>query len=247
MRILLLSALLFASASLQGADAVNVKNTNLQEMNVSSKMARALPDRRGIDEKGGAGGVIGIPGPAGATGATGADGAAGPAGPTGATGATGATGEKGDRGDSGNTSLAFGSLFNINSQTVDKGGFIQWDNAGLFNNISPNATGLTVQVGGIYRVSMTLIFSGPDSENNVFQLCVNGKPRGISYARNDVLDPITFYFTTEQIISLRAGDVVSVRNNASISMFFPKYAPSINAQLNVQWIGSSANGPMQLQ
>lgn len=206
----------------------------------------------------GATGATGATGAAGATGAKGDKGEPGVAGSKGAAGATGATGAKGDKGDrgekgepgvggGGSLSQAFGSLYNIAHQVVPSNGYVTWDNAGVHFNTTPTTAGLTFTQSGVYLVNLSLVISNPGSELDVFQIYLNGVPTGISYARNDLLDPIPFYVTIEQLLTVKAGDVLSVHNDSSSSLILPDNGPSINAKLTAVWLAPSGNGPKALK
>lgn len=240
MRISVLSALMFFSPALLCA---NVSAQHLKTQNEPLTMSVFI-GATGATGATGAKGVTGAPGLKGETGATGSTGAPGA---TGARGLKGDTGLKGDQGPAGNTIQAFGCVYNIKSQIVPANGFVKWDNAGFHCNMTPGITGITFVQPGMYHVYLTLVLSSPANEVDVFQLYLNGAPSGISYSRNDLLEPVPFNVTIEQLIYAQAGDILSVHNDASTNIVLPSNSPSINAKLTAVWLGATANSPRPLK
>lgn len=250
MRIFWLSALMYSAAALQAAilSAQNIPGIDMNAKSPNETLtitvvqgatgATGATGARGVT---GALGLKGDPGPTGATGATGAQGATGSRGPRGETGA------KGDPGQNGTSIQAFGSIFNVKPQTVPVNGFVKWDNAGYHYNITPGNTGITFVQPGIYLIHLTLVISSPGHDADIFQLYLNGAPTGISYGRNDLLDPVPMTMTIEQLILAQAGDILSVHNDASSSLVLSSNSPSVNAKLTAVWHGVTANGPRPLK
>lgn len=257
MRKLIFSALLLSTATLQGADGSAASNAKIQSINYSPREMYMKRDTdiyevtgngsTGATGECGPQGPQGIPGSVGCTGATGARGVMGLVGPVGATGTTGATGAKGEIGPTGGSSQAFGSLFNNSQQAVPHNGYVSWDNAGLSWKAAPGVTGMSFACDGVYLVNLSLVISSPGSELDVFQLHVNGLPTGVTYCRNDFLDPVPFSISIEQLIYLKAGDFLSVHNDSSTSLLLPNNGSSVNAEMTVMWIAPVANGPKALR
>jgi hypothetical protein len=155
----------------------------------------------------GATGVTGAQGPKGDTGATGlqgdpgATGPQGPSGPQGQQGATGATGATGPQGPPGSLASAFLDAYTASVQTVTSGSDIAFDTltvapVGISTNAADDA--FTVSNAGKYLINFVL---PPLLSPFRAQLTVNdtvvGPAEGIGFSR---------------ILSLSAGDVVTVRN-----------------------------------
>lgn len=161
-------------------------------------------------------GADGVQGPQGPVGATGATGPTGPTGPTGLTGATGPTGATGAAGGDG-TSLDFAQFVTKTAQA----------------NIAAAAAG---GVGGV--VNLALI--GPDAYGDFglsgggvevpstgdYQITYSVNPSGaalLTLAANGTLIPNTAFGDSisfgvifgNVIVSLDAGDVVTIRNNTT--------------------------------
>jgi hypothetical protein len=164
----------------------------------------------------GANGATGAPGIRGATGVTGATGATGTTGTTGTTGATGvsttgATGSTGAPGASGPASFAY--IYNLAAQTVAVEGDIPFDtNGSLVGGIahSPGTAQILVPSAGDYLVN----FSVSGTEPNEFALTLNNTV--VPSTRYGSGGP-TQQTNGQAILSLAAGDVLTLRNNTSAS------------------------------
>jgi len=155
----------------------------------------------------GATGADGGAGSAGATGPTGPTGAdstvAGPAGPTGATGATGATGSAG--------SGEYAYVYNLSAQVVPLETDVVFDSNGVLSagitHVTPSSS-IILAVAGTYKISF--IVSGV--EPNQFALFQNGAPiAGAIYGSGAG----TQQTTGSVIVTIAAGDVITVRNHTS--------------------------------
>lgn len=158
----------------------------------------------------GAAGAAGLTGPTGATGAAGTPGAAGVNGATGATGATGlagtagAAGATGATGPAGAAGTAYLHLYNLSAQVVALEADITFSNTGSTAGFS----GQSPLNAGTYLVMFTV--SGV--EPNQFSLFQNGAPvAGATFGSGAG----TQQTTGQAILTLAAGDVITVRNHTS--------------------------------
>ena len=169
-------------------------------------------------------GVAGASGPSGPTGATGANstvagptGSAGPAGTTGAAGAdstapgpAGATGPAGPAGPAGGIG-EYAYVFNSAGETVPLEAAITFNSNGVMTSgitHAPGGAGISVVNAGAYNVT----FSVSGTEPNQMSLFVNGVVvPGTTYGSGAG----TQQNTGQAIITLAAGDVLTVVNHSS--------------------------------
>jgi hypothetical protein len=153
-------------------------------------------------------GMTGVTGPTGPTGLTGAT---GPTGLTGPQGATGATGLQGPQGPAGTLASAYLSAYSSASQTVLNSGDVAFDSQTVgsvgITTSSPAHNAFAVTNTGTYLIDVTIppltsLFSG--------QLTVN----------TSVVGP-TESVSSSQILSLTAGDVVTLQNVVGQSATVP--------------------------
>lgn len=161
-------------------------------------------------------------GPDGITGATGAAGAAGATGATGAAGATGATGAG---------LAAFGYVYTLDAvpQVVAGGADVLFSSNGpLVNEAHTAGTApVTVALAGDYQIDYSISV-------------IVGIGSAIAIAVNGVVNPstpVTTLATTGQvtgqaILTLAAGDVITLRNASAIP-FTLTTAPAVGAQLTI--------------
>ena len=185
----------------------------------------------------GAAGPTGAAGATGATGATGSAGATGPqgvtgttcaAGNTGTTGATGPTGPTGavstvpgPAGPTGSTGSAgtagglaeYGYVYNTAAQVVAPEADVIFDSNGLLSSGITHSvpdSQIVLAVTGTYEI--TFIVSSV--EPNQFALSLNGAPlTGTTYGSGNG----TQQTTGDALISIAAGDVLTLRNHTSAS------------------------------
>jgi hypothetical protein len=148
--------------------------------------------------------IAGAGGPAGPAGPQGTTGSPGPRGPTGLTGPAGPPGPASGLSD-------YGYVYNIGGQTVAIEADVVFDSNGpLSAGITHGLGGAAVTIlnAGDYKV--TFIVSGV--EPNQFGLAVNGTPlAGAIYGSGAG----TQQTTGQAIVTLAAGDVVTLRNHTS--------------------------------
>jgi hypothetical protein len=175
-------------------------------------------------------GETGPTGPTGDTGPTGATGDTGPTGPTGETGPTGATGETGATGAG---LAAFGNVYQlatIADATVIGGADVPFSNNGpLAGGITHTAgtTTITVPTAGNYEIQYSISITA-------------GIGAQIAIAVNGTVDPstpvsalvATGEISGQTILTLAAGDVITLRNNSLVALTVP-LAPSVGAQMNI--------------
>ncbi len=182
----------------------------------------------------GAAGQIGPAGPSGPTGPTGpagadgVNGAAGPSGPSGPTGATGATGPAG-----GIQEYAY--LYNTGAQLLTLSGPVAFDTNGpISSGIShlPASSEVIFSTAGTYKVSYTLAGS-PLLAAPSIALSLNGVPvAGTQYASTLVGADVS----GEAMITVSAGDVLTVINTSLLATSLPATAPTVNASLIIEMV-----------
>jgi hypothetical protein len=148
------------------------------------------------------GGPAGPPGATGPTGATGATGAVsnvvGPSGPTGPIGPAGVSAVS-----------AFGYAYNTAAQVVALESDITFNNSGPLLGVTVTGSSIQVASAGIYQVSF--IVSGV--EPSQFTMFVNGSSiSGSTYGSGAG----TQQNTGQVIVSLSAGDILTLRNHCSV-------------------------------
>ncbi|ULO05203.1 S-layer homology domain-containing protein [Paenibacillus sp. 19GGS1-52] len=161
----------------------------------------------GVTGPAGIAGAIGPAGPAGAIGPAGPAGATGPAGPAGATGPAGPAGATGPAG-----SLYFGYIYNTSAQIVALEADVPFDSNGVLAGIThaPGTANIQIDNSGVYEIN----FSVAAVEPNQFAIFVNGTPvtEGIFGSGSG-----TQQNNGHLMLTLAAGDVITLRNHTSIS------------------------------
>jgi len=207
---------------------------------------------RGLSGAAGAAGTQGPAGPKGDAGTAGAQGPAGPRGDQGDVGPQGPAGPRGDQGDvgpqgpagpAGNQGPAgdpgtFGAdggssseLATIADATVVGGADVPFggsSNLGSGIDHTDGTTTFTVSNAGRYRISAAVdITAGIGS---AIAVAVNGTP----VASTDVAALVAVgQVTTDSVVTLAAGDVVTLRDNSAIP-FVMALAPGVGASLVFQ-------------
>ncbi|EGO65841.1 BclA C-terminal domain-containing protein, partial [Acetonema longum] len=174
-------------------------------------------------------GETGATGEAGATGETGATGATGATG-VGVTGETGATGEPGPTGATGPGVGDFAYVYSLSTTAilVPANTDVPFNNTGPISDIThPNDTTLVIATTGDYLVeySVSLNFVTPASIAIVVNGTINPATQLTSFNPTDQL-------IGQAILSLIAGDQITVRNTDTLP-FFLRISPSIGAQLTI--------------
>ena len=154
-------------------------------------------------------GVQGATGAAGSTGATGSQGVAGANGPPGPAGSTGPAGAPCPPGSNGVTQYAY--VYNLSAETVPLEADVIFDTNGVMTagiTHEPGTGGITLLNAGVYEVS----FSVSGTEPNQMALFLNeALALGTIYASGAG----TQQNIGQAIISVAAGDVLTVRNYTS--------------------------------
>lgn len=184
-------------------------------------------------------GSTGPAGPVGLTGATGATGPAGPVGPQGPAGSVGATGPAGSTGSTGATGpagsglAAFGYVFQlatIADATVVGGADVPFSNNGPLSNVSHTAgtTTAVISIAGTYELSYSVsITAGIGSQ---IAVAVNSTVNASTEINTLVA---TGNISGKAILSLAAGDVLTLRNNSAVAMTM-NLAPGVGAQMTIK-------------
>ncbi|MGH4052942.1 MAG: BclA C-terminal domain-containing protein [Clostridium sp.] len=165
-------------------------------------------------------------GPTGFTGATGVTGT------TGVTGVTGVTGSTGTTGATGAGLAAFGYVYQlaiIADATVIGGVDVPFSNNGPLSNITHTAgtTTITVTTTGNYQIYYSVnITSGVGS---AISIAINGT---VDASTTVSVLVSTGEVSGDAIISLVAGDVITLQNNSAIPLT-TDLAPSIGAQVTI--------------
>ena len=219
--------------------------TSLAVNGVGVTVAGTLTARNAVVTAGpqGPAGPAGPTGPAGPQGTTGLTGATGPAGPTGSAGPAGPSGPAGPAGPAGPTGApgpagtnglaAFGYVFELATladATVVGGADVLFSNNGPLLGVTHTAgtTTITVPSAGNYRVSYGISYT-------------SGIGAAIAVAVNGTVDASTQVNLLTSvgnvrgaaILTLAAGDVVTLRNN-SATAFTLDLAPGGGAQITVE-------------
>jgi hypothetical protein len=158
----------------------------------------------------GSSGATGSAGPTGLAGPTGTAGLIGPTGPAGPTGTTGTTGASGPTGPVASPSYAY--VYNLAAQTVAVEADVLFDHTGPllgFTHTAGTST-ITVTAAGTYLVDL----SASATEVAQFALTVNGVPVPQSTYGSGAG---TQQDNGQVILSLAAGDVLTLRNHSSAS------------------------------
>lgn len=147
----------------------------------------------------------------GPTGPTGPRGFIGPTGPTGpGGGGGGATGPTGPATPGTKGLIAWGYVYQINTEQVAVGAPVTFSNNGPLNGINHtlNTSGIEITVAGIYNIAFTINTSNNNPQD--WAIAVNG----INQAEfNAAGQSITGIYT----ISLNAGDNVTLKNVATVT------------------------------
>jgi hypothetical protein len=153
--------------------------------------------------------VTGATGSTGPPGTAGADGATGPAGSTGAIGATGPTGATGPAGSSAPARYAY--AYNLAPQTVPIEADVTFDSNGALSpgiTHAPGTAEIAFASSGVFKVT----FSVSGTEPSQMALFLNGAPvDGTTYGSGAG----TQQNTGQAILSVSAGDLLTVRNHSS--------------------------------
>jgi hypothetical protein len=166
----------------------------------------------------GAVGADGASGPTGPTGPIGTQGVAGPTGPQGANGAAGVPGPSGSTGPAGATGAAgsnglseYAYVYNVGAQSVAIEADVTFDTNGVLSphiTHAPGNAGIALVDAGTYKIT----FSVSGTEPNQMGLFVNGGPvPGTVYGSGAG----TQQNTGLAILTIAAGDVLTVRNHSS--------------------------------
>ena len=204
------------------------------------KISWSAEGQQGARGLSGAAGAAGTQGPAGPKGDAGTAGAQGPAGPrgdqgdVGPQGPAGPAGNQGPAGDPGTFGADGGSsseLATIADATVVGGADVPFggsSNLGSGIDHTDGTTTFTVSNAGRYRISAAVdITAGIGS---AIAVAVNGTP----VASTDVAALVAVgQVTTESVVTLAAGDVVTLRDNSAIP-FVMALAPGVGASLVFQ-------------
>jgi len=156
-------------------------------------------------------GPTGLTGEIGLSGPTGAMGASGASGPTGPTGLTGETGLSGPTGPSGTGLAQYGTVYNLFPEVIALEADVVFDSNGVLSagiTHAPGTAQIVINNAGIYKVA----FSVSGAEPNQFALFVNEAPAAGSVSGSGAG---TQQNTMETIVTLTAGDVLTVRNHTS--------------------------------
>ena len=200
-----------------------------------------LPGATGSTGTAGSQGPQGVPGAtgSGSPGAAGSSGATGPQGTTGADGAVGPTGSAGPAGPSGSGGLSqYAYVYNLAAETVAVEADVTFDSNGVLTSgitHAPGNAGIAVVNAGNYEVTFSV--SGTE-------------PSQMALFDNGALIPGTIYASgagTQQnngqaIVTLAAGDVLTVRNHtsaAAVGLATPigGTAGSTNASIVIEKLG----------
>ena len=204
------------------------------------KISWSAEGQQGARGLSGAAGAAGTQGPAGPKGDAGTAGAQGPAGPrgdqgdVGPQGPAGPAGNQGPAGDPGTFGADGGSsseLATIADATVVGGADVPFggsSNLGSGIDHTDGTTTFTVSNAGRYRISAAVdITAGIGS---AIAVAVNGTP----VASTDVAALVAVgQVTTDSVVTLAAGDVVTLRDNSAIP-FVMALAPGVGASLVFQ-------------
>ena len=201
----------------------------------------------GITGPTGAAGATGATGATGPTGATGATGGTGPTGPTGATGVTGATGPTGATGATGVTGPTgatgaisdYAYIYNTGAETVAVEGDTTFDTNGPmtagFSHVPGSAT-VTVNSTGVYSIDFSIRESTGAAQ---FALADNGTVIPSTIFGGGISE---VQLSGQAIVSLVAGDVLTLRNHTSsgtitLTTSAGGSAVSVDASLEIEKIG----------
>lgn len=187
--------------------------------------------------------IQGPTGPTGPTGPPGLNGLNGLPGPTGAAGATGATGPTGPTGAANISTIAYGGIFNNNSQLifftqVDVFIPIRFNSTLPTRNVSyPVANSLQIDVSGDYEIDYNILLNASEAINVAIGVRRNGviipETRGAQTLSFDTAVLLSFdgRLSGSTIVTLSAGDVLDVVI-AVINILPPDLDAVINGNIN---------------
>ncbi len=192
-------------------------------------------------------GLDGATGPMGPQGTAGLDGATGPMGPQGpaglngidgSNGLDGATGPMGPQGPAGTgaaTTWGYGYELAVDG-TVIGGADVPFSNNGPLSGVTHTAgtTTFTVPSTGTYQVNYSI--SHTDGVGATIAIAVDGTVDGSTPVQ---LLTAAGMVSGSAMLTLAAGDVVTLRNNSAVALTMP-LAPSVGAQLNINMMASPA-------
>ena len=182
-------------------------------------------------------GPAGASGPSGPSGPAGLDGLPGPPGPPGLDGLPGPPGPQGPPGPAGTGLNAYGYVYElatIADATVVGGADVVLSNNGPLSNVSHTAgtTTITVTTAGQYHVSWYVnITAGVGSS---FAVVVNG---AVDPSTNVNSLVVTGEVSGNAILTLVAGDVLTLRNNSAIPATL-NLAPGVGAGFTVEQLSA---------
>jgi hypothetical protein len=178
-------------------------------------------------------GDAGVQGPQGDTGAQGPRGDAGAQGPQGAPGARGDAGPQGDTGPSGDAIATYIGSFHLatpGTEAVAGATEVPFsDNTtGQFISHSPGSTQFTVLNTGTYLITANLSYTSGAGAS--MAIAINGGTAEVS-SQVELL-PNIGEVSTQVIMVLTSGDIISVRNSSGIPFTMP-FAPSVGASISI--------------
>jgi hypothetical protein len=185
----------------------------------------------GTDGAGGPTGAAGVTGPQGSTGPTGSDGQQGDPGSDGPTGPAGSAGPTGASGTSGVAEYAY--IFNRTARTVPSEIAVVFDSNGPSTPgilHAPGTSQIVVTDPGVYKVG----FSTTGAEPSQFALFINAAPIASSVYGTDTA---TVQNTGQAIISIAAGDTLTLENHSSpAAVTLPSGSGGTQANVNASLV-----------
>jgi hypothetical protein len=183
-------------------------------------------------------GTTGAPGPTGATGTTGVTGLTGMTGATGFTGATGITGATGADGVSSVNSMNFGSFsYSDDTTSIANGGQVPFVSNAYFKGITNSGGTITIPATGVYQVGFGFCADSATSGTSIFSLYVNGvfvsSDYRLSTECNYYYNVTNGMINATVIMSLNAGDQLTLVNESGASRVISKPIGMINAYLSI--------------
>jgi BclA-like protein/collagen triple helix repeat protein len=178
-------------------------------------------------------GPTGDTGPIGPTGDTGPIGPTGDTGPIGPTGDTGPIGPTGDTGPTGTLNITtYGYVYELATvadATVVGGADVPFSNNGPLSGVTHTAgtTTVTVPTTGTYKINYYVNLTA--GVGSAIAIAVNGT---VDASTNVTSLVAVGEISGTAMLSLTAGDVLTLRNNSAI-LFTMDLAPGVGAQFNV--------------
>ena len=177
-------------------------------------------------------GSTGVTGITGATGVTGTTGITGATGVTGVTGVTGATGITGATGETGSGISTYGYVYNLatlGAATILGGSNVPFSNNGPLLGITHAAgsTDIAIPTSGRYKITYNMFITA--GVGAAIAIAVNGTIRP---ATNILALIATGEISGTVILTLTAGDVLTLRNNSSVALTLV-LTPAVGAQFNI--------------